>query len=113
MKKSALFLQFGALLVGLSLVPDPGDLRAQSPAENLPAPAAKADELSPTELLKSYLHTRDALHLTQLAIANNRAESEARRRRCASGATFRLSAAARKSAALDGKTQSSLAISTH
>ena len=92
MKKSALFFQFGALLVGLFLLAGPGSLRAQAPAESPPAPFPKVDELSQAELLKSYLQTRDALHLTQLAIANNRAESEANARAQATAIAEKLEA---------------------
>lgn len=92
MKKFALLFQSGALFVGLFLVAVCGELRAQAPAESLPAPSAKLDELSQAELLKSYLHTRDALHLTQLAIANNRAESEANARAQATAIAEKLEA---------------------
>lgn len=78
MKNFALLPQFGALSIALLLVvASRGELKAQAPAENPSAKSNTPEELSPAELLKSYLQVREQLHNTQLAIANARAETEA------------------------------------
>jgi tetratricopeptide (TPR) repeat protein len=77
MKNFALLPQFGALSIALLLaVASRSELKAQAPAENPPAKSTTPEELSPAELLKSYLQVREQLHTTQLAIANARAETE-------------------------------------
>jgi tetratricopeptide (TPR) repeat protein len=78
MKNFALLPQFGALSVALLILATLGSgLMAQAAAENPSIKANTPEELSPAELLKSYLQMREQLHTTQLAIANNRAEAEA------------------------------------
>src|SRR5205809_374548 len=78
MKKIALLFQSGALCVVLAcLTIATAPLHAQAPAENAAARPPTADELSQTELLKSYLQVREQLHAALLAIINNRVEAEA------------------------------------
>ena len=80
MKKHAMFPHFrllGIALLALIVGPTP---RAQTAAE---APAARSttpDDLTPSELLKSYLQVREQLYSAQLAIINNRVESESKAR---------------------------------
>src|SRR5687767_11422349 len=92
MKKFALLFQFGALGVALFLFTHGSESRAQSPAPTPPAKTANLDDLSQAELLKSYLQVRDQLHATQLAIANNRAETEATARAQATAIAEKLEA---------------------
>jgi tetratricopeptide (TPR) repeat protein len=92
MKNFALLFQFGALFVVLCLLADRGELRAQAPVESPPAKTASLDDLTQAELLKSYLQVRDQLHATQLAIANNRAETEATARAQATAISEKLEA---------------------
>jgi tetratricopeptide (TPR) repeat protein len=62
----------GALCAAvLFLLAAPDFVRAQSTNEIAPA---KPDELSQTELLKSYIHLQEQLHAAQLAIERNRVE---------------------------------------
>jgi tetratricopeptide (TPR) repeat protein len=85
--------RFGAICFALLLlVVWHCELRAQSPAENLPAKPATADELNQVELLKSYLRVREQLHAAELAIANNRLEAETTARTQAAAITEKLDA---------------------
>lgn len=69
-------LRAGALCVAvLFLMAAPGFVCAQSTNEiAADKPDAKPDELSQTELLKSYIHLQEQLHAAQLAIERNRIE---------------------------------------
>lgn len=78
MKIVALLSRLGALCLLLSVL-------AAADAASSPAPAAAAnessrqpgpEELAQAELLKAFLQLRDQLHAAQLAIVNNRVETE-------------------------------------
>jgi tetratricopeptide (TPR) repeat protein len=72
-----LLCRLGALLLAAALsVLVSGNIRAEAASTPVPAKSAVADELSQTELLKSYLQMREQLQATQLAIATNRIEAE-------------------------------------
>jgi tetratricopeptide (TPR) repeat protein len=85
--------RFGALCVAmLFLGAGRSALRAQPAAEVLPAKPASPEDLSRDELLKSYLQLREQLHAAELAIVNDRIESEAAARAQAAAITERLDA---------------------
>ena len=80
----------GVIIMGL--LAGGGAARAQAPAEGLPARPTTPEDLSATEVLKSYLQVRDQLHAAQLAIANNRLEAEAKARAQTAALTEKLEA---------------------
>ena len=90
MKKTALLFRSGALCVALLVVAPMRAQAAQTPAESSTGKSMNPEELSQVELLRSYLQLREQLHLTQLAIANNRAETEATARAQAAAITEKL-----------------------
>jgi tetratricopeptide (TPR) repeat protein len=92
MKFPALLLQSGALCLALIFSAAPNTLNAQAASDTAPAKSANLEELSPAELMRSYLQVRDQLHATQLAIANSRAETEATARAQATAITEKLEA---------------------
>ena len=93
MPKYSMLSRFGVLCLALFLLGvGCSGLQAQSAAEILPAKSATPDELSQTELLKSYLRVREQLHAAELAIANNRLEAEATARAQAAAITEKLDA---------------------
>src|SRR4051794_3615720 len=63
---------------------------AQATPEILPTKPATPEDLSQTELLKSYLRLQEQLHAAQLAIVNNRLEAEATARAQAQAITEKL-----------------------
>ena len=79
-------MAWAGLLVGATLA-----LAQPAPDSSAARPAAP-EELSQSELLKAYLQVRDQLHATQLAVLNNRMESEAASRAQAAALTERLEA---------------------
>ncbi|MEO7600426.1 MAG: tetratricopeptide repeat protein [Opitutus sp.] len=69
--------RLGAIFVATVLfLTTSGLVFAQAASPSIPAKSALPDELSQTELLKSYLQMREQLQATQLAIATNRIEAE-------------------------------------
>jgi len=79
MQAFATLHRFGALcVIVLCLLSGRTGLQAQ-PTSPPAAPSnpAKPEELSQTEMLESYRHLREQLHLTQAAILKNRLETEA------------------------------------
>ena len=92
MKTLALLFQSGAVCVALFLFARPGEVKAQTPSEPATAKSPNLEELSPAELMRSYLQVRDQLHATQLAIANSRAETEATARAQATAIAEKLEA---------------------
>lgn len=80
---------FGIALLALSCAPTP---RAQTTTDSPTARSATPDDLTPSELLKSYLQVREQLHNAQLAIVNNRVESEAKVRAQAAAVAEKLEA---------------------
>jgi hypothetical protein len=78
MKNVALVFRSAARCAALLfLVASHSDLRAQATTDAAPSKPTVPEELSPAELLKSYLQVRDQLHATQLAVLSNRVEVEA------------------------------------
>lgn len=92
MKFFALLLQSGALCLALIFLASSHELKAQAATDTAPAKPANLEELSPAELMRSYLQVRDQLHATQLAIANSRAETEATARAQATAIAEKLEA---------------------
>lgn len=73
MRNFALSSRFGAWCVVLLLfVVVHAEVDAQAAAETAAAKSAASDELSQTDLLRSYLKMREELQATQMAIVNNR-----------------------------------------
>lgn len=92
MKIIAMLFRFGALgVAALFLIVARSELSAQS-ATDVPhvTSVTSPEELSQTELLKSYLELRKELYATQLAIANSRAEAETAARLRAAAITDKL-----------------------
>jgi len=92
MKISAMIPRPGLLgiaLIALFAVPAP---RAQTAPDSPTARSATPDDLTPSELLKSYLQVREQLHNAQLAIVNNRVESESKARAQAAAVAEKLEA---------------------
>lgn len=79
-------------IVILGLAATRSESRAQASADNPPARPNTPEDLSPSEVLKSYLQVRDQLHAAQLAIANNRLEAEAKARAQTAALTEKLEA---------------------
>ena len=78
MKIPAINSRAGAIGLALAfLVIGQTAIQAQTPVAIPPPKAAGPDDLSQAELLKSYWNVREQLHAAELAIANNRLESEA------------------------------------
>jgi tetratricopeptide (TPR) repeat protein len=93
MRNMVMLSRFGALCIAmLFLGAGRSALRAQPAAEVLPAKPANPEDLSRDELLKSYLQLKEQLHAAELAIVNNRLESEAAARAQAAAITERLDA---------------------
>jgi tetratricopeptide (TPR) repeat protein len=86
MRRGGRAMAWAGLLVGATLA-----LAQPAPDSSAARPAAP-EELSQSELLKAYLQVRDQLHATQLAVLNNRMESEAASRAQAAALTERLEA---------------------
>ena len=77
MKSVALLSRLGALCVAaLCLTFALPGAQAQTPADPGAAKPLTPEQLTQAELLKSYLALRDQLYAAQLAIVNNRVESE-------------------------------------
>ena len=89
MKTIAVLLRSGVLCAAVFFA-SRAELNAQAPAEPAPARSSNPEDLSQAELLKSYLQVRELLHATQLAIATNRAETEANGRAQAAAITEKL-----------------------
>jgi tetratricopeptide (TPR) repeat protein len=92
MKIHAMFPRSGLLgiaLLALTVVPAPF---AQTTTDSPTARSATPDDLTPSELLKSYLQVREQLHNAQLAIVNNRVESESKARAQATAVAEKLEA---------------------
>ena len=81
-------LAWAGFLVGATVVLAQPTGEGPVSLSRVPAP----EELSQSELLKAYLQVRDQLHATQLAVLNNRVESEAASRAQAAALTERLDA---------------------
>jgi len=93
MRTLVMLSRFGALgIVLLYLSAGPAVLRAQPTASVPPPKSAGPEDLSRDELLKSYLQLREQLHAAELAIVNNRLESEAAARAQAAAITEKLDA---------------------
>lgn len=93
MKIRAMFLCVGTLGIALlGLAAARGTAHAQAAAETAPARPSSPDDLTPAELLKSYLQVREQLHAAQLAIVNNRVEAEAKARAQAASLAEKLEA---------------------
>ena len=100
MSKLSMLTRFGALRLALLLLAASATgLQAQTAVEDLstkaaPPTAAPAptppDDLTQTELLKSYIRLREQLHAAELTIVNNRVEAEAVARAQAAAITEKL-----------------------
>jgi tetratricopeptide (TPR) repeat protein len=85
--------RFGALCVALLFLgAGRSALRAQPAADVPPPKSANPEDLGRDELLKSYLQLREQLHTAEVAIVNNRLESEATARSQAAAITEKLDA---------------------
>jgi tetratricopeptide (TPR) repeat protein len=89
MKMIAVLFRSGVLCAAV-LFASRGEIKAQAPTEPAPVKSSNPEDLSQAELLKSYLQVRELLHATQLAIATNRAETEANGRAQAAAITEKL-----------------------
>lgn len=93
MRTLVMLSRVGALALALlCLGAAPGGLRAQATAAAPPPKSAGPEDLSRDELLKSYLQIREQLHAAELAIVNNRLESEAAARAQAAAIAEKLDA---------------------
>jgi hypothetical protein len=93
MREISLFSRFGTLCLALLLLgANRGELRAQPAPRTTPVKTAGPEELSQAELLESYLNLREQLHSAQLAIVNNRLETEAAARAQAAAITEKFDA---------------------
>lgn len=93
MKTAALLSRFGApCLLVVCLAASPISGRAQTAAEASAAKAPSPEQLTQAELLRSYLELRNQLHAAQLAIVNNRVESDTAARVQTAAITERLEA---------------------
>lgn len=93
MKTAALLSRFGApCLLVVCLAASPISGRAQTAADASAAKAPSPEQLTQAELLRSYLELRNQLHAAQLAIVNNRVESETAARVQTAAITERLEA---------------------
>jgi len=100
MSKSSLLSHSGVLRLALLLLAASATgLHAQTAAEDLSTKAATPatspavtppDDLTQTELLKSYIRLREQLHAAELTIVNNRIEAEAVARAQAASITEKL-----------------------
>ena len=93
MQNPALFSRTHAIGIALSfLLACQPELRAEAGPEVPPVKPATAihDDAAQAELLKSYLQVREQLHAAELAIANNRLESEATARAQSAAITEKL-----------------------
>ncbi|MEO5960376.1 MAG: tetratricopeptide repeat protein [Opitutaceae bacterium] len=77
MKINALLSRLGAFCAVIFFILAASQARAQAAGEVSAAKPAGIEEPTYSDLLKSYVQVRDQLHAAQLAIVNNRIESEA------------------------------------